>query len=210
MSPRLTLDVVCYRNYIPSELVAIIGKYFHEELDNKTIKIAVSMWFDNKDTRYNCLLRFGHISYWVTSEVTDMSNLFKHKTFNSDISNWDTSNVVNMQTMFLNAYNFNQPLEKWDVSQVTNMSGMFFDAHRFNQPLEKWDVSQVIDMSCMFCDAYTFNQPLDKWDVSNVRDMHYMFCLSHSFNQSLKKSNVTKATNIKTRLIDFLKSIIRY
>ena len=68
ISSRLVLDASCYRNFIPSELVAIIGKYFQEELDNKSIRDAVEMWC-SEELREKCLLRFGHISDWDTSKV---------------------------------------------------------------------------------------------------------------------------------------------
>ena len=52
-----------------------------------------------------------------------------------EISNWDTSNVTDMEAMFSNATSFNQPLNDWNVSNVTNMCYMFHDATSFNQPL---------------------------------------------------------------------------
>ena len=52
-----------------------------------------------------------------------------------EISNWDVSKVTDMFHMFDGAESFNQPLNKWDVSSVTNMSGMFSHATSFNQPL---------------------------------------------------------------------------
>ena len=50
-----------------------------------------------------------------TSEITDMSNLFKWSKFNGDISNWDVSNVTSMNGMFAYATSFNQALNGWDV-----------------------------------------------------------------------------------------------
>ena len=58
-----------------------------------------------------------------------------------DISNWDTSSVTDMSSLFQNATSFNQPLNKWNVSKVTSMNAMFYRAPSFNQPLNNWDVS---------------------------------------------------------------------
>ncbi|MBQ8037171.1 MAG: DUF285 domain-containing protein [Proteobacteria bacterium] len=119
------------------------------------------------------------ISFWDTSNVTDMSNMFVGAhAFNQPLNNWDTSNVTNMRGMFLSATAFNQPLITWDTSNVTNMSYMFHGATAFNQPLNNWNTSRVTDMMFMFGMAKAFNQPLDKWDISDVTEMLYIF--SHS------------------------------
>ena len=93
------------------------------KFNNETLRAAVKEWLDDESKAEK---KYGHISDWDTSEVTDMQYLFK------------------------DAESFNQPLEKWDVSQVTNMSQMFYKATSFNQPLEKWDVSKVMNMYGMF------------------------------------------------------------
>ena len=77
-----------------------------------------------------------------------------------EISTWDVSNVTNMAWMFAEATSFNQPLNNWNVSKVTNMEAMFSHATSFNQPLNNWDVSNVTYMDQMFEEANSFNQPL--------------------------------------------------
>ena len=52
-----------------------------------------------------------------------------------DISHWDVSNVTDMSSLFQNATSFNQPLNNWNVSNVKNMGFMFGVAESFNQPL---------------------------------------------------------------------------
>jgi surface protein len=55
-----------------------------------------------------------------------MAGMFvKSADFNQDISNWNTSNVTNMSQMFKLAKSFDQNLGTWDISNVTNMSDMF-------------------------------------------------------------------------------------
>ena len=60
-----------------------------------------------------------------------------------DISQWDVSNVTDMRGMFGNASSFNQPLNNWNVSNVRRMRDMFTGATSFNQPLNNWNVSNV-------------------------------------------------------------------
>ena len=166
MNSQVTLNAVCYIHYrVPSELLAIIGKYFCEPLTDKTIRRALKMWYRSKKSKENCLLIYGHISDWNTSAVTDMSKLFYRDAFvNLPLNNWDVSNVTNMSKMFYEASSFNQPLDKWNVSNVTDMSFMFFEASSFNQPLENWNISNVAKMNHMFYHtSFEDNQPLEKW-----------------------------------------------
>jgi len=138
-----------------------------------------------------------NVSNVNTSQITDMSGLFKMKpNFNDDISNWDVSNVTNMSYMFEASSSFNAPIGNWDVSNVTNMEGMFQDAHYFNQPLENWNVSKVTNMHSMFDSAKKFNQFIGNWDVSNVTDMSYMFDSAYTFNQNIENWEVSNVSNM--------------
>jgi surface protein len=76
--------------------------------------------------------------------MTNMVGMFNNATtFNSDISSWDTSNVITMNGMFINAEEFNQPLDSWNVSSVLNMNNMFKNATLFNQDISGWVVDNV-------------------------------------------------------------------
>lgn len=189
------------------------------KLSNETIRDAVNEWVYYEKT---AKAKYGHISNWDTSGVTDMSNLFKdYSSFNHPIGDWDVSNVTDMSGMFASAKGFSKPIGEWDVSKVTSMRdmfsfadcfnkpigdwdtnnvtdmrGMFFHAKSFNQPIEGWDVSNINNMNLMFSDAKSFNQPIGGWDTSSVTNMSYMFQRAKSFNQSIGDWDVSNVTDM--------------
>ena len=71
------------------------------KFNNDTLKEAVKEWLEDATKAES---KYGHISSWDTSEVTDMSELFSGAyQFNEDIANWNTSLVTNMDAMFYEA-----------------------------------------------------------------------------------------------------------
>ena len=100
------------------------------------IRTAVEEWCTN---RTNAIERYGHISYWDTSAVTNMARLFENKEdFDDDISKWDVSNVTTMRRMFAHATSFNQPIDAWDTHNVTDMRWMFNDGCPLKQSPPHW------------------------------------------------------------------------
>jgi len=162
------------------------------KLTDGTIRAAVRLWCEDPS---QATAEYGHIEDWDTSEVTDMTDLFRCQTdFNDNISRWNTSSATKMNHTFSDATSFNQDLSGWDVSKVTDMDGMFSGATSFNQDLSGWDVSKVTVMGYMFFNATSFNHDLSGWDVSKVTDMCYMFYGATSFNQDLSGWDVSKVT----------------
>ena len=129
---------------------------------------------------------YGPISDWCTTGITDMNSMFFGKSsFNESIGDWDTSSVTTMYDMFLYASSFNHPIGNWDTSSVQYMDGMFKGATSFNQLIGEWDTSLVTNMYGMFWYASSFNQPIGTWDTTLVTNMWYMFGKASSFNQSI-------------------------
>ncbi len=241
---------------LPVELRYLVKLYLSETITDFNIRSAVLDWYkcgrvysllyattfpetgDCAMKEKEWLLRYGSISYWDTSHVTDMSHLFSFgitrisllsgrmalgtidhvgvSTTNNDgkknrvfdeLTNWDTSNVVNMERMFDGCSYFNSScVTNWNVSNVKNTSYMFKTCIAFNQPINHWQVHNVTNMRGMFLGAEAFNQPLHDWDVSNVTDMSAMFYSASVFNQPLQPFRTT----VNRRCSNICATITRY
>jgi surface protein len=172
-----------------------VNPQFTFQLNDQTLKGAVREYL--RDER-SAIRKYGDISKWDVSNVTDMGYMFKYaRSFNGDLSKWNVSNVRNMNGMFMNAKSFNGDLSKWNVSNMFYMGYMFKYAESFNGDLSKWDVSNVINIESMFEEAKSFNGDLSKWNVSNVRDMGSMFEEAKSFNGDISKWNVSNVRDME-------------
>ena len=110
--------------FLPNEVQNTIKNFtIFKPKTKDELQEVVDLWCDNK---VEALTKYGDISLWDTSLITDMSQLFQGRYyFNDDISKWDVSNVTDMFNMFFSCINFNQPLNIWNVSKVKNMDKLF-------------------------------------------------------------------------------------
>ncbi|CAK9016691.1 unnamed protein product [Durusdinium trenchii] len=188
------------------------------------LKAAVNDWSAANETeRQHLRIRWGDISTWNVSLVTNFSGLFQGldgfneavgawetsavldmshafhgaKSFNQPLM-WNTSNVRYMHYMFANASAFNQAVGSWDTSNVQNVKGMFAGASAFNQALGEWNTSAVTTMAGMFARAASFNQSLDKWNTSCVVDMSYTFRHAVVFNQAVGSWDTSQVTTVRS------------
>lgn len=78
-----------------------------------------------------------------TGQVTDLSDLFAQTAFNGDISYWVTSNVANMSGTFRDTSLFDQPIGSWDTSRTSLMGSLLEGALSFNRDLSVWCVPLI-------------------------------------------------------------------
>jgi len=120
----------------------------------------------------------GDFSNWNTSTITNMRSLFQDcDIWNGDLP-WNTSNVIDMEFMFLRAAAFNGNISTLDTGNVLNMHSMFQEADAFNSDISGWDVSKVTTMENMFAVASIFNQDISAWNVASATNMYFMLSSS--------------------------------
>jgi hypothetical protein len=90
----VTMVLVERETGLPLDLVVLINSFLYERLTDENFRQAIALWFMNK---VECRFRFGHISDWNTSRVTNMERAFHgRRNFNQDICRWNVSNVTDV------------------------------------------------------------------------------------------------------------------
>ena len=120
------------------------------------------------------------VSNFNTSNVTNMHSMFSgmSKITSLDVSNFDTSKVTNMSHMFNSMHNLSSlNLSNFDTSNVKEMYNMFYDMFNLNTlNLSDFNTSKVIDMRQMFSGVRSLTSlDVSNFDTSKVTDMSNMF-----------------------------------
>jgi surface protein len=143
----------------------------------------------------------------VTSEHDNLSEMFQGcenlRTINN-ISEWDTSNVTNMDNMFKSCNSLvSLDLSKWVVSKVKSMSDMIQGCKSLvSVNASNWDVSNVTNMWGMFADCRNLQElDLSGWDMTNVSKTTYMFNNSSNL-RTLRLDNCNEETIRKIITVD--------
>ena len=131
------------------------------------------------------------------TKITNMVDVFIYSLFDGDISEWNTSNVTNMDYMFYQATNFNSNIGNWDVSNITTMDYMFNNAEKFNQNISSWNLDNIkssysmFDKAKAFLDKYNSGKPLSsytdktkEWIINN-RDRMNMIDLKEKHGDEI-------------------------
>ena len=150
-------------------------------IENEDSECEIKLWADpNTESVY----------YYTEPEKvylnTDSSKMFYsgygsekiQKFLELDLSNFNTSQVTSMYSMFLDMFYLTTlNLSSFDTSNVTNMRYMFYGMSNLTTlDLSSFNTSKVIDMSGMFFYIYNLTTlDLSNFDTSNVTNMEAMF-----------------------------------
>jgi surface protein len=196
-----------YGLFQPDFIWKIFGGYLRNPKLGRTdadMKGAVREWCADPVAAE---IKFGPISDWDTSTVTDMSWMFcgdedyedfyvpGAECFDEDISRWNTSSVTSMEGMFNVARSFNADISNWNTSSVTTMEMTFCDAIAFNADIGKWNTSSVTCTECMFEGATAFNADISRWNTSQVTNAFAMFRRATAFNADISRWDMRNSSH---------------
>ena len=159
---------------------------------------AVYVWKNGNDVLYyteaekmymnaNSYKMFGRLSItsidlseFDTSLVTNMGSMFiGYKGTSLNVSNFDTSNVTNMGNMFEACENIKTiDVSSFNTSKVVKMNDMFYYCTGLENiiGLENFNTSLVDDMGSMFYGNMKLKSlDLSSFDTSHVTKFNYMF-----------------------------------
>ncbi len=164
----------------------------------KELKDALDICISSDPTGHDCHHNGSHISEWDTSQVTDFNSLFSNmREFNANIGLWDTSRVKGTWNTFQNAKAFNQDIGRWNVGSVVNFAWTFQGADSFNANISEWDVQSGKYFGGMFRFAKNFNAPIGEWDMSSSVDTTIMFEGASEFDQNIGNWDVSRVGRMK-------------
>ena len=187
--------------------------YYYAEPEKVYLNADSSQMFDSQyDSQYGGqkiknILELD-LSNFDTSQVTNMEAMFcdTSSLTTLNISNFDTSKVTSMRHMFSGMSNITTlNLSSFNTSKVTDMGGMFNSMSNLTTlDLSNFDTSNVTDMRSMFASMTNITTlNLSNFNTSNVTDMGYMFFLfDYETKDRLEKIYVNNDFNT-TNLEDF-------
>lgn len=137
-----------------------------------------------------------------TENVTSARYMFAMKEsenkFMSNIPNFNFKKVTDMSYMFNERrFNLGYNIPLFDTSNVTNMQAMFMSCFLTRNKVPEYDTSNVINMNVMFDRAKDISYI--NFNCKNVTNMSYMFAYAHfSDEYTINLKNTSKLTNMNT------------
>ena len=160
---------------------SISNNYYFDKDDNFVVLIWNNTIDDTSGMFHDCSnITEIDLSNFDTSKVINMAYMFSGclQLTSLDLSNFNTSNVYNMMSMFSLCSELSSlDLSNFDTSKVIVMADMFgFCTKLSSLDLSNFDTSRVEEMNCMFCGcSELYSLDLSDFDTSKVIYMQYMF-----------------------------------
>ena len=163
--------------------------------NNYLLRQIISLYAVNKRAS---LINYPEISQWNISNIDNLDDML-HGVHVADlnISGWDVSHVTSMSNMFNWCSELEVDFSNWNVSNVKNMNLMFSRCYYSKMTgVENWNVSNVTDMDSMFNSCYLFNGDISNWNVKKVTKMKSMFSDNWMFEKDISKWKLESITTL--------------
>ena len=161
---RNNYDIFLNENY-QSILLQTLYKKIINDVPGNTINLSI---YINLENLYNIGDPMNDASFNASITVPDLK-----------IHELNNGQHSSLKKMFYNARYFNTDISNWDVSNITIMESMFAYTSSFEGiNLGKWKTDSLINAKSMFENAKGFNADISNWNVYNVTNMESMFASS--------------------------------
>ena len=179
-------------------------------------KLSVSSY---ENLFLECKTKELDLSAWDTSNVTDMTGMFKRMMYlrKLDISSFDTSKATSMKDMFVYLGNHGMfgelDLRHFDVSNVTDMRDMFEYSDIAGINLDSWKAPAITDMNGMFWCCYTNEIFMRNFEIPADCDINNLFQNNHGNKETdtcvyLKNTEVRDI--LQSRLAEYGEAKLRF
>ena len=140
-----------------------------------------------------------------TSNVVNMATMFAgcNSLISLDLSFFDTKNVTSLEDIFVDCFSLTTiNLSGWNTSNVNNMRGSFYrNTSLTTINLRSFDTSNVTNMRAMFMGAINLTEiDLCNFDTRNVKTMMDMFANTNNLEKVIVGSNWTTANADTTNI----------
>ena len=138
----------------------------------------------NTKQMFYCAKKFNQsISGWNLSSCEDASEMFIYaEGFNANVADL-VFGQTNCYGMFSKATSFNQPLTNWNTTNIVNIAYMFSNCYEFNQAINHLDFRNAPNVHDTWGNCKKFNQDFTqvKWAPQSdfLRTFGYCFALNH-------------------------------
>jgi len=154
--------------------------------------LDIKQWGTTQWSSFEDAFAFCENMIITATDVPDLSNVVNMRYMfyiinrNADplVTDWDTSNVTNMNNLFRNIDAENLDVSNWDVRQVTNMNNIF-QGNKGNPDVSNWDVSSLVQATSMFRNARNANPNCKDWTPTSLVDGSNMFTGTNMSIQNL-------------------------
>ena len=173
-------------------------------IDDEESDCEIKLWLDptDKTAYYYAETEKVYLNTYSGQMFYSKANEQKIKNIlEIDISNFDTSNVTNMEAMFTGMSNLTTlNLSNFDTSKVTSMDAMFGDmSSLIRLDLSNFNTSNVTNMDTMFGGMTNLTSlSISNFDTSKVTNMYCMFNgISNLTTLDLSSFDTSKVTTMK-------------